>query len=291
MSSSKEDNDDETYHQPPEIALLAAEYRIEQLKARDKESRQTIDTLTKDVQSLKASLGQLQRAKGKLDIWRESAIQRARILESELEQAKETATRLQSELDETNLQADEERESLSAQLKSTEEDLAGERLWLIFTRQTASQLADLLAERSRELVDALALVPKGNAISYSDVIDMVDGLNGEMSQISAMVKNARSKGGEVSRDEREAAEAIVGAHLGPTTTELLKAVRAQAHDRLLVQLVIEAYLIQKARNLVGSECIPVPTSPAVTCFMTRIQEEVLELGGIPRALKTTFAHT
>ena len=158
------------------------------------------------------------------------------------------------------------------------------------TRHTASQLANLLAERSRELVGALNLIPQSNAISFSDVIDMVDGLNDEISQISAMIKNACLKG-EVGRDEREAAEAIVSTHLGPTTTELLKAVRAQANNRLLVQLVIEAYLVQKARNLVGSECIPATTSPAVTCFMKRIQEEVLELGEIPCALKTTFAHT
>ena len=74
--------DPKSDHQPLAAALLAAEQRVEELKAHDRESLRIVAALTEDVQSLKASLDEIQVTKDVVENQRESAVQREKSLES-----------------------------------------------------------------------------------------------------------------------------------------------------------------------------------------------------------------
>ncbi|KIP03237.1 hypothetical protein PHLGIDRAFT_247056 [Phlebiopsis gigantea 11061_1 CR5-6] len=186
-------------------------------------------------------------------------------------QTQEMVDKLRGDLVCANKGAEEELQSMLAQLKSTEES---ERIALIDVRRAMCNQAELLAVRSRELTDALALVPREGFVSCSETIAMVDGLTQEMTQIYAWVEDACSRGREATQDQRDVAATVLQGYLGPTMTELLRSTgtTAQASDRLVVQLAIQAYFVQLTHSLVGS-WIPMTTPHAINCFVAYIYEE------------------
>ncbi|KIP01111.1 hypothetical protein PHLGIDRAFT_123657 [Phlebiopsis gigantea 11061_1 CR5-6] len=273
----RDEYDLEAGRQPHAVAQQAAQRGVEELEARERESLPDIAARTQDIQSLEAEIselkGEVQRRKIELEMEREGAARRALSLEGELTQTRETVANLREELAATVRQASEERDLLLAQVKSAEGALDRERLTLTDVRRAVSQQDELLVVRSRELKDALALVPREDVFSCSELITMIAGLNEEISQTSALVEDACIEGMEVTQDIRDAAADTVSRHLGATMTELLRACGAQMCDRLIVQLAIQAYLMQLARDLINS-WIPTTGSPSVNCFMAQVYEEM-----------------
>lgn len=169
--------------------------------------------------------------------------ERAKLLKFRMEQL---GQQLNSELEQTR--------TLKAQLTRRETDMQIVENELAQVRTQHAQTVTLLDARTTELKGAQAFLTKADTTSGADVVRMIEGLNGEILQMSAFVADHfefKHPKLYTANEEVQAASTRLAELIGPKMVELL-ATMEHAQDPLVIQLACQAATAAYCRYIVMS---------------------------------------
>lgn len=169
--------------------------------------------------------------------------ERARLTKFGMEQL---GQQLNSELEQTR--------TLKAQLSRRETDMQMVENELAHVRTQHTQTMTLLDARTTELKGAQAFLTKADTTSGADVVRMIEGLNGEILQMSAYVADHfefEHPKPYNATEEVQAASTRLAEWIGPKMVELL-ATTEHAQDPLVIQLACQAVIAAYCRYIVTS---------------------------------------
>jgi hypothetical protein len=136
----------------------------------------------------------------------------------------------------------------------------------------------LLEVRTAELRAAEESLGKPHAISHGDIHRLVERLNSEVYQMSALVTDHfpfSFKQSFLNLEAREPAYRKVACIVGPGLAHLV-ATSTHSDDPVLVQIMIQAYFVERVRWIV--ETWSHLTSPEYDLFLAHLHREIFEGG-------------